>query len=225
MHEEGPRPGARIRILLPCRAMTCVPLWESLRCGDCQPGQQAMVIHHLHHTSRVQDTATHLTEGPLERLRGCAMHEPPCSPQSCPPLQLFLLTALLLSSWKGLIQPPCPRCCQARLCLPSEEPQLCPLGCPTPQRPHSAVAPRFCSCCPWLLSSCHHEGSDVPIVSWLCLREGLEWGRVQPNLLPAHTAGERSKILLAASEQCLGHLWYTQQFGKTLLPPCCSHKN
>lgn len=38
---------------------------------------------------------------------------PPCSPQSCPPLQLSLLTALLLSNWKGLIQPPCPWCCQA----------------------------------------------------------------------------------------------------------------
>lgn len=68
MHEEGPCPGARIQILLPCRAMTCVPSWESLWCGDCQPGQQAMVIHHFYHMSRVQDTATHLTEGSLGQL-------------------------------------------------------------------------------------------------------------------------------------------------------------
>lgn len=41
------------------------------------------------------------------------MDEPPCSPQSCPPLQLFLLTVLLLSNWKGPVQPLCPWCCQA----------------------------------------------------------------------------------------------------------------
>lgn len=35
------------------------------------------------------------------------MDEPSCSPQSCSPLQLFLLTELLLSNWKGLVQPPC----------------------------------------------------------------------------------------------------------------------
>lgn len=100
-----------------------------------------------------------------------------------------------------------------------------PPGCPTPQCPQSAVAPHFCSCCQRLLSSYHHKCNDVPIVSWLCSREGLGWGRVQPNLLPAHTTGVRSEIPLGASEQCLGHFWYRQQFGKTLLPPCCSHRN
>lgn len=56
----------------------------------------------------MQDTAPHLAEGPLERLEGrvCAMDEPPCSPQPSPPLQPFLLLALLSSGWKGLIQPP-----------------------------------------------------------------------------------------------------------------------
>lgn len=58
------------------------------------------------------------------------MDEPPCSPQSCPPLQLSLLTALLLSNWKGLIQPLCPWCCQALASLQGTS--ALPLGCPTP---------------------------------------------------------------------------------------------
>lgn len=139
------------------------------------------------------------------------MDEPPCSPQSCPPVQLFLLTVLLLSNWKGLVQLLCPWCCQALASLQGTS------ALPHTRCPRSAVAPRFCSCCQWLLSSCHHKANDVPILSWLCSREGLGWGRVQPNLLPAHTAGMRSKIPLGASEQCLGHFWYAKQFGKTLL--------
>lgn len=35
----------------------------------------------------------------------CAIDEPLCSPRHCPPLQPSLLSALLLSGWKGLIQP------------------------------------------------------------------------------------------------------------------------
>lgn len=65
------------------------------------------------------------------------MDEPPCSPQSCPPLQLFLLTVLLLSSWKGLVQPPCPWCCQAL--VPSKELQLCP-----PRLPHTPMPTLSC---------------------------------------------------------------------------------
>lgn len=59
------------------------------------------------------------------------MDEPPCSPQCCPPLQLFLLTVLLLPNWKGLVQPPCPWCCQALASLQGAS-ALCPQAAPHP---------------------------------------------------------------------------------------------
>lgn len=62
----------------------------------------------------------------------CAMDEPPCSPWPSPPLQPSLLSALLSSSWKGPIQPPCPPCCWALASL--QGPSALP-----PKLPHARV--------------------------------------------------------------------------------------
>jgi len=112
----------------------------------------------------------------------------------------------------------------AGLWLPSREPQLCPPSCPVPgcsRCPRSAVAP----CCCQLLCSCRHEGSDIPVASRFCQREGPGRGSVRPSLLPAPAAGVRDGSPLGAPRQCLGHFYGTQQFGKTLISPSCSHRN
>lgn len=141
------------------------------------------------------------------------MDEPPCSPQSCSYSCSQCCSYPTGRVWSSPCVPGA-----ARLWLPSKEPQLCP----TPRCPRSAAAPHFCSCCQWLLSSCHHKANDVPISSWLCSREGLGWGRVKPNLLPAHTSGMRSKIPPGAT---LGALLVRKAIWKNFASPCCRHRN
>lgn len=74
----------------------------------------------------------------------CAMDEPLCSPWLSPPLQPFLLSALLLSGWKGLIQPPCPRCSWALASLQGA-------SALPPELPHAWVQPVPTLSCGFLL--------------------------------------------------------------------------